>query len=314
MLHAALDIGTNSFLLTIAEVQAATISRVLADELRIVRLGQDLQTRGSLHPDAKQRARTALRELLDICTQHGIPAHTVRAVGTSALRDALDGPAFCEQIRQELGLRILRISGQAEAQISWRGALSDLPVEGMQEALLIDIGGGSTELIWDQGRSAYSLQVGVVRAREQFFHADPPTPQALQAVAEDLRTKLASLPLPHAPSPVIAVAGTATTLVAVQHGLDPYDGSRVHGMSITHAEILRQIGMYTHLTLEQRKQIPGLAPQRADLIPAGAQILATLLDIFHAPSALVSDRGVRYGLLLAEESDLFDGTIHIAQP
>ncbi len=304
MLRAALDMGTNSFLLTIAEIQDTAITRVLADELRIVRLGQDLQARGSLHPDAKERTRHALRELLAISTTHGIPAQDIRAVGTSALRDALDGPAFCEEIYQEFGLRILRISGETEARISWRGALSDLPAADLQHALVIDIGGGSTELIWDQGRSAYSLQVGVVRAREQFLHSDPPTRSELDAVSQDLRTKIAQLPLPTAPSPVIAVAGTATTLVAVQHGLDPYDGSRVHGMSLTHDEIHRQIGIYTHLTLEQRKQIPGLAPQRADLIPAGAQILATLLDTFHAASAIVSDRGVRYGLLLAKDSEM----------
>ncbi|MCB9641215.1 MAG: Ppx/GppA family phosphatase [Myxococcales bacterium] len=309
MLRAALDMGTNSFLLTIAEISDPHSVRVLEDELRIVRLGQDLGQRGSLHPDAKQRARQALTEMLAICQRHAIDPQDVRVVGTSALRDASDGPAFCEEIYQSFGLKILRISGEAEARISWRGALSSLPIQDTKDALLIDIGGGSTELIWDQGRQAHSLQVGVVRAREKFLHSDPPQQDEISAIAQDLQEKLSALPLPSHPSPVIAVAGTATTLVTVEHAIDPYDGAKVHGMSLSCAEIERQLAMYCSMPLEDRKHIPGLAPPRADLIPAGAQILATLLKRLHASEAIVSDRGVRYGLLLADDDELSKATI-----
>jgi exopolyphosphatase/guanosine-5'-triphosphate,3'-diphosphate pyrophosphatase len=305
MRRAALDMGTNSFLLTVAEVEEGELGEILTDQLRMVRLGQGVDATGHLHPDAKERARHALRDLLEYSASYGITAEDIRVVGTSALRDASDGAAFCEELHRELGLRILRIHGKSEARISWAGAWSGITLPQKAQSLLVDIGGGSTELIWENGQQAFSLQIGVVRARERFFRHDPPLDTEIHDLKEHLLALLAPLPLPAKPAHLLACAGTATTLAAVAEKIDPYDSTRVHGSRLSLHEIARQIELYQSLPLEQRKEIPGLSAQRADLILPGAILLHTLLEALQLQEAMISDRGVRFGLLLIDNISSF---------
>ncbi|TNE47920.1 MAG: Ppx/GppA family phosphatase [Deltaproteobacteria bacterium] len=298
MLRAAIDLGTNSCLLTIADVENSAILQVHEDTMRIVRLGQDIDRTGELHPDAQARTLQALHEYKDICTKHGIHAQDVAICATSAMRDASNSADFVAQVQQETGLHIQVISGEEEARITWNGALTQLKLPEGATPCLLDIGGGSTELVWNQGQERWSMQMGSVRATERYVHDDPPTPQMLQAIRKDLSDQLQQLPQIPAPAPLIAVAGTATTLLAIVHQVEPYDSSKIHGKPFQRAELLHLIELFGSMTSDQRRNLPGLHPKRADVITAGAQILLTVYEHLNLNEAIISDRGLRYGLLL----------------
>ncbi len=298
MLRAAIDLGTNSCLLTIADVENSTILKVHEDTMRIVRLGQDIDRTGELHPDARARTLQALHEYKDICTKHGIKAQNVAICATSAMRDASNSDDFVAQVQQETGLHIQVISGEEEARITWNGALTQLQLPKGATPCLLDIGGGSTELVWNQGQERWSIQMGSVRATERYVHDDPPTPLMLQSIRQDLSDQLQQLPNIPTPAPLIAVAGTATTLLAIVHRVEPYDSSKIHGKPLQRAELLHLIELFGSMTSDQRCNLPGLHPKRADVITAGAQILLTVYEHLNLNEAIISDRGLRYGLLL----------------
>lgn len=300
MPKSAIDLGTNSCLLTIAEVEQAQITRVFSDQMRIVRLGQGIDRTGQLHPDAIQRTMTALREYRDICASFQIPAEQVRVVATSAMRDATNRQALIEQAKQDLGLQIHVISGDREAEWSWQGALSQIEFSDHATPCLLDIGGGSTELVWANGEQRYSLQMGSVRATERYIHTDPPQADDLHKIEQALLTSLGSLPSMPQPQPLIAVAGTATTVFAMVHRIATYESSLVHGKILYRHELEPLLQQLVQMTSEQRKTLPGLHPQRADVIPAGATILLTVMNALHLDQVIISDRGLRFGVLQTE--------------
>jgi len=300
MLKAAIDVGSNSFLLTIADVVEGKVTQVHEDQLQIVKLAQGLDKAGTFHPDALERAYKAFESFKDTCDKYGIPTESVRAGGTSAVREAKDSPEFRETVRSRYGFDIEVVTGENEGLYSWRGAVStfDLPTDAIP--CLVDIGGGSTEFSWNNGQDSLSLPMGVVRGKERHLHNDPASQAQLTALSSDMKGLLRQLPDITKPTPLIATAGTATTLAAVAGKIEPYDGSKVHGMYLSKQELLRQIDLYQTMGLEERKNIPGLHPSRAEVIIAGAQILLTVYDHFAVDTALVSDRGIRYGLLLSD--------------
>lgn len=298
MRKASIDLGTNSFLLTIAEVQDDQIQDVLVDTIRLVQLGQDVDRSGVLHPDAKERAYSALREFHALCEEYSIKPSAVHAVGTSALRDARDRSEFVEYVRQHMGFNIRVIPGDEEALWSYRGALSSLPLSTSAQPMLIDIGGGSTELVWEDGVVCHSLDIGVVRAKERFLKSDPPTETECEQLRSALLEALHALPPRPTPEPLLAVAGTPTTLVALHKGLESYDGALVHGSVLKRDTLRKQLQRLSSVSLEERKTFAGLHPKRADLIIGGAVILLTLMEELRQEELLVSDRGLRYGLLL----------------
>jgi exopolyphosphatase/guanosine-5'-triphosphate,3'-diphosphate pyrophosphatase len=242
------------------------------------------------------------RQLLDA---HGVEA--LRAVGTSALRDAEHGAEFLERARQVLGVRLEVISGEREAALTFAGALSGLGESG--QVFVFDIGGGSTELVWGVEARASStrisrstsLALGSVRLHERFAIGDTPEPERMAALRAHVRATLrgyATDPAVFGPTgTVIGVAGTVTSLAALELGMTKYDGARVHGAELSRQAVADWSARLAALDVDQRMQLSGLDRGRADVIVSGAALCAELMDWLGAERLRASDRGVRYGLL-----------------
>jgi exopolyphosphatase/guanosine-5'-triphosphate,3'-diphosphate pyrophosphatase len=306
---AAIDVGTNSVLLTIA---VATPEGLLTEVERatITRLGEGVDRTRRLSPSAEERTLACLEAYAELLAERNVDA--VALVGTSALRDAAGGEHFIRRAREIVGTELEVISGRREAELTFRGSVSGLSVEG--PVTVYDIGGGSTEIIHgffgprsDAGASsrgrvvridaATSLDVGSVRLTERHVTNDPPSETELDAVREDVRGELAALaPLPPH-SKLIGVAGTVTTLAALDQKLDPYDAERVHGSALSASALERLVAELAVLPLSVRQTLPGLEPRRADVIVAGSVLTLEILRWAGARETLVSDRGVRWGLL-----------------
>ena len=276
----------------------------LLERATITRLGEGVDKTRRLAPVAIERNLDCLRAYAADLRQHGAPPLDV--VGTSALRDAEGAQAFLDEAERILGVRPRVIAGDEEAALTFRGALSGLALSG--ELLVFDVGGGSTELITGNAeararlQSRVSLDIGSVRLFERHVRSDPPLPAELQAIEADVARELAgAAPLAHRASAgritLVGVAGTVTTLKALELGLERYDAARVHGAALTLSAVERLCAKLASLSLAQRQQLPGLEPKRADVIVAGAIIVRDLLRRSGAPEMVVSDRGVRFGLL-----------------
>jgi exopolyphosphatase/guanosine-5'-triphosphate,3'-diphosphate pyrophosphatase len=299
---AAIDIGTNSVLLLIAAVEGAR-PRPLLERATITRLGEGVDKTHTFAPAAVERNLACLRSYAEDLRAHGMPRLDV--VGTSALRDAQGAQAFLDEAERILGVRPRVIAGDEEARLTFRGALSGLDLAG--RLLVFDVGGGSTELIVGLATGAapsegrVSLDIGSVRLFERHVRSDPPAAHELARIEADIERELASaVPLARlgqAEVTLVGVAGTVTTLKALELGLVPYDGARVHGAVLTLSSVEGLCAKLVSLPLVERKQLPGLEPKRADVIVAGALIVRDLLRRVGATQTIVSDRGVRFGLL-----------------
>jgi exopolyphosphatase / guanosine-5'-triphosphate,3'-diphosphate pyrophosphatase len=302
---AAIDIGTNSVLLVIAAVEAAG-PRALLERATITRLGEGVDKTRRFAPAAVARNLACLRAYADDLRAHGSPRLDV--VGTSALRDAEGAGAFLDEAERILGVRPRVIVGDEEARLTFRGALSGLGARLAGKLLVFDIGGGSTELIVGDAlggappESRVSLDIGSVRLFERHVQSDPPAAHELAAIEADIERALAtagplSLANGHDPLTLVGVAGTVTTLKALELGLAPYDATRVHGAVLTLDAVESLCAKLATLPLAERTRLPGLEPKRADVIVAGALIVRELMRRAGAAQAIVSDRGVRFGLL-----------------
>ncbi|HEX2877358.1 MAG TPA: Ppx/GppA phosphatase family protein [Polyangiaceae bacterium] len=302
---AAIDIGTNSVLLVIAAVEPEG-PRPLLERATITRMGEGVDKTCRLAPAAVERNLQCLRAYAEDLRAHGSPRLDV--VGTSALRDAEGARDFLDEAERILGVRPRVIAGDEEARLTFTGALSGLALRG--KLLVFDIGGGSTELILghadsgDPPESRVSLDIGSVRLFERHVHHDPPLPEELASIEADIARQLASAePLSriHGDEPLtlVGVAGTVTTLKALELGLDDYDSARVHGAVLTLSAVESLCARLSSMTLAERQRLPGLQPKRADVIVAGALIVRDLLRSAGASQTTVSDRGVRFGLLTA---------------
>jgi exopolyphosphatase/guanosine-5'-triphosphate,3'-diphosphate pyrophosphatase len=298
---AFIDIGTNTILCLIAELRDGGRFRVLDDLAEITRLGQGVDRTGLISHEGEQRTSAVLRGYLESCKTLGVGE--VIAVGTSALRDARNSLDVRQRWRLELGLDVRVIGGDDEAAYSFLAAQRGLPLTG-EELLVIDIGGGSTEFIRgnDSGvTDALSLNLGSVRLTERFLRSDPVRAEEVADLTSAIDSELAAL-AKHwrhvaVASTWVGTAGTFTTMAAVEKQLTRYSHSVVHGSHLTHVEIQRQVQLYRGKTLAERKTIPGLEPKRADVILAGACLIDRMMTLFAARQLIVSDQGVRYGLL-----------------
>jgi exopolyphosphatase/guanosine-5'-triphosphate,3'-diphosphate pyrophosphatase len=276
--------------------------RAIVERATITRLGEGVDKTRRLADAASARTLACLRDYAEQMRAHGVVELDV--VGTSALRDAQGAEAFLNEAERLLGRRPRVIAGDEEAELTFRGALSGLDVQGT--VLVFDIGGGSTELIFGEAKGAIlervSLDIGSVRLHERHVHGDPPTVAELTAIERDVAAELSSAaPLTKARAgksvTLVGVAGTVTTLKAVELGLAPYDGALVHGAVLTLRAVESLCAKLASLPLQSRQALPGLEPKRADVIVAGASIVRELLRQAKASKSLVSDRGVRFGLL-----------------
>jgi exopolyphosphatase/guanosine-5'-triphosphate,3'-diphosphate pyrophosphatase len=298
---AAIDIGTNTALLVIAERDADGGVRPVVERATITRLGEGVDRTRQLLDTATERTLACLRTYADLIREAG--AERVAAVGTSALRDASGGQAFLARAEQILGVRPRVVAGDEEAELTFRGALSGLKVAG--EVVVFDIGGGSTEIVVGHtGPPArltwtVSLDVGSVRLFERRVKSDPPSAEELAAAQADVREALAAL----APAPkgatLVGVAGTVTTLAAIEKRMAVYEPATIHGSTLRKAAVEAELARLGRMRLEERRATPGLEPGRADVIVVGAVLVLEVLAWARADVLIASDRGVRWGLVEA---------------
>ncbi len=295
---AVIDIGSNSTRLLIADIDGGV--SVLERQSRVTRLGRGVDLSGQLADEAIEAACAAIADYVEIC--RGANAGQPAAIATSAVRDASNGDAFIAELRERFALGARVLDGEEEARLTYRGATAEQPPD--MPTLVIDIGGGSTEMIVGRGAEVAfhdSLQAGVVRHTERHISADPPAAVELEALAGDVRTQIADALAGHEDaraSAGIAVAGTPTSLSAIELGLEPYDPARVHGHLLSLATIQRLLSQLASAPLEQRAAIPGLHPDRAPTIIAGAVILIEAMRAFELDAVEASEHDILYGTAL----------------
>lgn len=303
MRRAVIDLGTNSALLLIVDTgEVATGAlpfAVLHDEARVCRLGEGLHESSVLRESARKRVLEVLIDYKKTCDR--LQVDSVILIGTEACRRATNCDTFAEEIKNATGWTLTVITPEQEAHFSYQAAYADFKGYFSQTPLVVDPGGGSTEFIYrtDQGKLAYtSLPIGSVVLTERYLLTDPPQEEEIKNLRAHVDDLFASH-LSRFPKglPLIALAGTATSLAAIDQSLAPYDGNRVQGyrLSLTHLRAITR--RLCHASLEERKTIPGLHPDRASVMPGGALIIERILDFFKADECYISDRGVRYGIL-----------------
>ena len=298
MRAAVVDIGTNSTRLLIADVSRDS-SEVVQLERRstVTRLGDGVDSTGTLSQQAMQRVLTTLIDYCGTIAQYGCDANI--ALMTSAVRDASNGSSFTSEVKQ-LGLDAVVLSGDEEAELMFLGAMSDRP-DSAARTVVIDIGGGSTEFVIGFDRRATfhrSVQAGVVRMSERHIHSDPPAEEEVDALSEDvLETFSAALP-PQRREDVsagIAVAGTATSAAAIALDLEPYDPNVVHGFVLSLPTIESLLARLSQLSERERRAVRGLHPDRAPTIVAGMVLLREALRIFSLDEVEVSEHDILRG-------------------
>ena len=293
---AVVDIGSNSTRLLIAEVAGGRVSEV-ERQSRVTRLGRGVDLSGQLSAEAIEAACEAIADYVEICSGAGVEA--VDAIATSAVRDASNGSAFIAELRERFALSARLLDGEEEARLTYLGATAEQ--QPTEPTLVVDIGGGSTELIVGTGREIAfhaSLQAGVVRHSERHVGTDPPTIVELEALAADVRALIESATAgqPGArASAGIAVAGTPTSLASVEIGLEPYDPKQVHGHTLTLASIQRLLSQLASAPLAKRVEITGLHPDRAPTIVSGVVILVETMRAFGLDRIEVSEHDILYG-------------------
>ena len=307
MILAGIDIGTNTLRLLVAETSDSSHQELFSGRT-ITRLGQDLHRSGVLAPDAQERSLKALEEFSGIIRAHNTAGTSV--VGTSALRNAANAGEFIAEAKRRAGLEIVVISGEEEARLTLSGVRRALSPAGrahaglLSSALVIDIGGGSTELIVTrQGgiASLESLPLGAVYLTERFVHHDPLTRDELDslrtAVSRELDALHAKNIRPASLSLCAGTAGTITTLAAMDQGIAIYDPDRINGYVLRKTALDRMVDLLAAATLEQRKRIAGLEPGREDIILAGAIIAQEIMVRCGSGEMVVSDWGLREGIV-----------------
>ncbi|HEX4459423.1 MAG TPA: Ppx/GppA phosphatase family protein [Polyangia bacterium] len=293
---AAIDLGTNTALLTIAEVAAGRA--VAVDErAEIVRLGQGLDKTGMLAPAAIERTLAVLVDFAAAVKSYGCTRFV--AVATEATRKASNGAAFvaaADRALADAGGKLEVIDGEREARLAWRAVVASFPeLTGVRT--VVDIGGGSTELLVGEARveSVISLPIGSVRLTERLVAHDPPSADERAQLVATVDAAIAQAAAPR--GTLVGIAGTVTTLAAMAQRLTTYDGARVHGSRISRATVEQLVDQLATTPLADKRRTPGLDPKRADVIFAGAVILARVMARAGVADCLVSDRGIRWGLI-----------------
>jgi exopolyphosphatase/guanosine-5'-triphosphate,3'-diphosphate pyrophosphatase len=294
---AAVDLGTNSTRLLVADIENGRLDEV-ARRLTITRLGEGVDERKRLLPAPIARVRNVLTDFRREAEQLG--AERTLAIATSAVRDAENGEAFLGEVEWSYGFKTRLLSGHEEAQLTFRGV--SLGRELAEETLVIDIGGGSTELVAGGPDGLHfhdSLDIGCVRLTERFLHSDPPSEEELAACSAATRALLAErVPDEVRPRKAIGVAGTVTSLAALDLGLAEYDPEQVHGHRLFTACVVEQLEHLASLPVSERRELPALEPERAPVIVAGAVILQEALDYFGLGGLEASERDILDGAAL----------------
>ena len=294
---AAIDCGTNSTRLLVWR-DGAVVERLMT----ITRLGQGVDATGRLAPEAIERTVATIRRYREVMDGHGV--ERVRMSATSAARDAANRDDFFAAAEKVVGVRPELLSGTDEGRLSFAGATADLdPADG--PFLVVDIGGGSTEFVVgrDEPDGVLSIDIGCVRVTEKFLHSDPPTPGELSDAMTVVRAYLADvdreLPAAHDATRLVGLAGTITTVAAVEIGLPEHDPDRVHHFELTRdaaEDVFRTLATESRA---DRVHNPGLEEARADVIVGGALILVNLMRHYAFETCLVSEADILDGLAMS---------------
>jgi exopolyphosphatase/guanosine-5'-triphosphate,3'-diphosphate pyrophosphatase len=311
MILAGIDIGTNTLRLLIAETRRGSFHEIYADR-KVTRLGQDLDQRGMLTPDAWDRALNALGEFAENIRRYS--ALHAAVVGTSALRKASNAALFIEEVKRKTDLDIRVITGEEEAKLTLAGVVRAVKGFGglrrysLDSALVIDIGGGSTEIIETrpaEETTTVSLPLGAVYLTDRYIKSDPPAPAEtalLRRAVKDILDQHKDIMIPGPGKAFIGTAGTITTLAAMDLGLLEYDHRKINGHSLSRETVNEIVRSLAASTLKERRSIPGLDKGREDIFLAGAVVTQEIMERSGFPSMVVSDWGLREGIVL----DLFD--------
>ena len=304
---AAIDCGTNSIRLLIARWDEETGRLVdLERRMEIVRLGYGVDRTGRLDPEAVSRTLAATREYAELIAHHG--AHDIRFVATSATRDASNREDFLDGVREILGIEVEVVPGDEEAELSFRGAVSTLPELPPGRRLVVDIGGGSTELVLGQDVPTHriSLDIGSVRLTERHLHSDPPTESEIDAARTDVDAQLdaASLAVPlDQVEQLVGVAGTVTTLTGVALGAVQYTPDLSHGAEIPAVTMLEHCEAVLRMTRSERGSLSIIHPGRIDVIGAGAliweRIIRRVMDVTPVTRTWTSEHDILDGIALS---------------
>lgn len=295
---AAIDVGTNSIRLVVAEALRDRDYRILTEEKDTARLGKDLATTGRLNAAAVERSLEALRRMQQIAA--GYQVRELRVIGTCALREAADGPDFCQRVKQEMGLTIDVIAAEQEAHLAFSSVARAFNLDGKNVAVA-DIGGGSTEIILASGRvieDVYTTPLGAVRMTDMYCGQDNgELENMVVGIDRELRRHVKRLMFwPHL---LIGSGGTFTTLAEMIMAAKGQTALPLRGYEVTHAEVGHLLDKLRKLPPKARRGLPGLSPDRADIILAGVAIVDGLMRRFKVNRLQVHDRGVRDGLLLS---------------
>lgn len=292
---AALDLGTNTFLLLIADVVDGRIDKVIHDEVRVIRLGQGVHENRKFHPDALKRAEDCFRDYSEVIKKHNVDR--VLACATSAARDVSNRQDLIDAGARH-GIPVQVISGEQEADFTFWGTIRD---ELNEPVVIIDVGGGSTEFILGDKSGLVarkSVDIGAVRLTEMFVSEHPVPSDELAKMTGYIQDKLKEIRAvfpPDLASRLIAVAGTPTTLAAIDLE-SPFDPEKIDGYNLPLNRIRHWVQRLAALTVPERQALAGMEPKRADVIVAGSLILMLSCQCFNARDIEVSIRGLRYGL------------------
>jgi exopolyphosphatase/guanosine-5'-triphosphate,3'-diphosphate pyrophosphatase len=293
---AVIDIGSNTLLLTVGKKEPSGEIKILADHADVIRLSEGLQDGKNLQPEAKNRALKALREFKEMAASKG--SQQIFAAGTAAFRRAQDGKKFAQEIEKQLGIPVKILTGDEEAKYSFLSAKLDFGKE-YPSLGMIDIGGGSTEFVFGEDAPHFSLPIGTVRLTEKFVSAHPISDAEWNQVRETISQLLQqSLPKESIPYTWVAVAATPASLASVLLKLPHYDPKKIHGYKIQVKILAELVEQLRTKSLKARIAMPGMDPKRAELLPVGGLILLEGMKFLEIDQILVSDHGLRYGILM----------------
>ena len=298
MLKASIDLGTNTCLLLMAEVESGHVNRVLGDYARIVRLGEGVDKARCLQPDAIERTLMCLDEYRQIISKAGILPADVVCVATSQARDAENGEEFFLQVEAESDFRFRVISGQDEARLSFLGSL--LPDMESSNHAVVDIGGGSTEFV--TAKEDRSIDLGSVRFTERYLKSDPVIDEEFSICLNEIDNKLEELmdwrSSILSDMQMLAVAGTATTLASWHLGQEVFNANEIEKVQLTDEDLRRMVECLKLMTIAERREQVGIEPKRADVLLAGAMIMWRTMEKLNFHICNISTRGLRYGVLM----------------
>jgi exopolyphosphatase/guanosine-5'-triphosphate,3'-diphosphate pyrophosphatase len=297
VIGAGIDIGTNTILMVIGEHMADGSWRTIDDMHSIARLGEGVDASGVISDDAIARASAILTTYRDRCNACNV--ERMRAVATSAMRDARNSALVRATLSNIIGTDIEVIEGGEEARLTFCGT-----VRGQQPSMAIDIGGGSTELVRGYGSTisdSISLNLGAVRLTERYFSTRPPTETVLSEAIAVIDAMLQPYAAAFAASGhgVFAAAGTPTALATLDLRLDAFDAARIDGHLLSASVVQRLATSLIHMDRTALQQLPAIHPKRIDILPAGALLLDRMMHVFGIETVIVSTRGVRYGVLFS---------------